>query len=123
MHNLTLSTLPKTWIIDIDGTIAIHNGYKMGGDVLLNGVSEFFAQIPDTDMIIFLTSRKAAQKESLERFLSDHHIRFDQIIYDAPMGERILINDNKPSGLKMAYAINKKRDADLSVEIVIDETL
>ena len=37
---LTLSTLPKTWLFDIDGTLVKHNGYKEGGDVLLPGVRE-----------------------------------------------------------------------------------
>jgi len=27
---LKLSSLPKTWIIDLDGTILKHNGYKEG---------------------------------------------------------------------------------------------
>ncbi len=39
--NLTLSSLPHTWILDVDGTICIHNGYKNGEDVLLDGVKDF----------------------------------------------------------------------------------
>ena len=36
---LILSTLPKTWIFDLDGTILKHNGYKIDGeDTLLPGV-------------------------------------------------------------------------------------
>lgn len=41
-ETLVLSALPHTWIFDIDGTICVHNGYKNGGDVLLNGVKKFF---------------------------------------------------------------------------------
>ena len=51
MTELTLSPLPHTWIFDIDGTICIHNGYKNGGDVLLDGVKDLFAKIPDDDMM------------------------------------------------------------------------
>lgn len=37
------SPLAKTWILDIDGTIVKHNGYKIDGyDTLLEGVKEFF---------------------------------------------------------------------------------
>ena len=39
------------------------------------------------------------------------------------MGERILVNDNKPSGLNCAYAINKKRDAGLNIEFKINGEL
>ena len=55
---LTLSTLAKTWIFDLDGTICIHNGYKMDGkDTLLEGVREYFDTIPDEDKVIIFTSR------------------------------------------------------------------
>ena len=94
-NNLVLSSLPHTWIFDVDGTICMHNGYKNGGDMLLDGVKEFFAQIPADDMIILLTSRKQQERENLTKFMNDNNLRFDNIIFDAPMGERILINDNK----------------------------
>jgi len=122
-NNLVLSPLPHTWIFDVDGTICIHNGYKNGGDKILNGVKELFTQIPDDDMIILLTSRKAEEKDNLIKFMNEHNLRYDHMIFDAPMGERILVNDDKPSGLKMAYAINKKRDADLDISLIIDEGL
>lgn len=122
-NQLIISTLPHTWIFDVDGTICVHNGYKNGGDSLLEGVKEFFAQIPTDDMIIFITSRKIEEKSNLENFLAKNGLRFNHIIFDAPMGERILINDNKPSGLKMAYALDKKRDEPLITNIFIDKEL
>lgn len=122
-NKLTLSPLAHTWIFDVDGTVCVHNGYKNGGDVLLDGVKELFAQIPPKDMIVFITSRKAEEKENLEAFLTENGLRFDHIIYDAPMGERILINDDKPSGLPMAFAVRKKRDAAANLNLCIDESL
>lgn len=122
-NNLVLSSLPHTWIFDVDGTICMHNGYKNGGDILLDGVKEFFAQIPSDDMIIFITSRKIEEKVNLEHFLLKNGLRFNHIIFDAPVGERILINDDKLSGLKCAYAINKKRDSRLIINVKIDEKL
>ena len=122
-NNIVLSSLAHTWIFDVDGTICIHNGYKNGGDVLLDGVKELFSQIPNDDMIIFLTSRKIEERGKLEHFLRSNGLRFNHIIFDAPMGERILINDDKPSGLKCAYALNKDRDASLAVNIQIDRRL
>jgi len=111
MENLVLSTLSKTWIFDLDGTIVKHNGYKTDGyDTLLNGVKEFFETIPYDDKIIFLTSRTNEYKDITLKFLDENKIRYDGILFDMPMGERILINDRKPSGLDMSIAININRD-------------
>ena len=39
---MILSTLSKTWIFDIDGTLVKHNGYKLDGrDTLLEGAKEY----------------------------------------------------------------------------------
>lgn len=108
---IEMSTLPKTWILDLDGTIVRHNGYKGDGtDALLEGADRLLSQIKERDMVIFITSRKREYQEMTERFLDGQGIRYDHIIYEAPYGERILVNDRKPSGLAMAYAINTKRD-------------
>ena len=121
---LYLSNLPHTWLIDIDGTILRHNGHKIDSrDTLLDGVSEFFASLPKGDKVILLTARSKSEVANLERFLISHNIRFDEIISDLPFGERILINDTKPSGLKTAFAINKGRDEAFKVEVEIDEKL
>ena len=39
-ETLTLSPLPHTWILDVDGTLCVHNGHLNGGDELLAGVKE-----------------------------------------------------------------------------------
>jgi len=113
---LNLSKLPKTWIFDIDGTLVKHNGYLTDGyDSLLPGVKDFFSKIPDDDVVILLTSRKSENIESLKKFLESKNIKFNCIIPNLPYGERILVNDNKLSGLKCAYAINKTRDSELRI--------
>lgn len=56
-QELILSTLPKTWIFDLDGTLLKHNGYKLDGkDTLLDGVKEYLDELPKEDKIIILTS-------------------------------------------------------------------
>lgn len=108
---IEMSALPKTWILDFDGTIVKHNGYKMDGkDTLLDGAKEFLSQIHNEDMVIFVTSRKKEYSSITEKFLKENQIRYDYIIYEAPYGERILVNDRKPSGLKMAYALDLERN-------------
>lgn len=121
---LEFSPLNKTWIFDIDGSIVKHNGYKIDGyDSLLEGVSEFFSKISQEDKIIMLTARKGEELENLKAFFKENRIRFDYILTDMPLGERILINDEKPSGLKTAFAINKKRDSALNIAYKINESL
>ena len=53
------SSLGKTWILDVDGTIVKHNGYKIDGhDTLLEGVKDFFQNLSRDDKVILLTARK-----------------------------------------------------------------
>lgn len=110
-NQLSLSTLPKTWIFDLDGTILIHNGYKIDGeDTLLDEAKQYLDQIPAEDKIVILTSRTEEYRKQTIQFLHQHKIRFDEILFNMPMGERILVNDRKPSGLDMALAINIDRN-------------
>ncbi len=120
---LTLSPLPKTWLFDVDGTIVKHNGHLHGGDELLEGVKEFFAQISTEDKVILMTAREKKYEKQLLSFLEKSGIRYNQIIFDLPQGERILVNDKKDSGLKTAHAINKDRDYKLEINFVIDKNL
>lgn len=124
LHKLELSPLGHTWFIDLDGTILKHNGFKIDGkDTLLDGVIEFFADIPNDDIIIFVTSRVEEEKELTENFLTENNIPFHHIIYNLPYGERILINDKKPYGLETAKAINLQRDEFKSFKVEVNESL
>ena len=121
---LRLSCLGHTWLIDLDGTIVKHNGYKIDGeDSLLDGAKEFLESIPDGDKIVFLTSREEKYREQTESFLNRHDIRYDAILFELPFGERILLNDKKESGLETAIAVNKARNSDGFPEIQVDNLL
>lgn len=110
-EKLILSTLPKTWIFDLDGTLLKHNGYKLDGeDTLLDGAREYLESIPQEDKILIFTSRTDEYREMTLRFLEENGIRYDEIFFHMPMGERIVVNDRKPSGIDMAVAINCDRD-------------
>lgn len=123
-NTLRLSTLNKTWIFDFDGTLVVHNGYKTGEDKFLPGSKEFLQSIPEEDFIIIMTAREKEARDKTEAFLKKHNIRYNELLFEMPMGERILFNDNKPSGLKCAYAVSPDRDEGLaSMEVIIDETL
>ena len=96
-NELTLSTLPKTWIFDLDGTLLKHNGYKIDGkDTMLDGAKEYLGSIPEQDYILILTSRTNEYRDMTVSFLRDSGIRYNQILFNIPMGERIVVNDRKP---------------------------
>lgn len=123
-NQLVLSPLGHTWILDLDGTIVKHNGYKIDGyDSFLEGAKEFLDSIPEGDMIIFLTSRKETEREQTARFLAENGVRYEYIIFGVPFGERILMNDRKPSGLQMSIALSGERDVFENPEIVVDYEL
>ena len=122
-NELRLTELGHTWLLDIDGTLLKHNGYKDGGDEVLEGVEEFFNSLREEDTVVLLTARSEDKRAETEKFLRMAGIRYDHIIFGLPIGERILVNDDKPSGRCMGYALNKRRDEKLKINCVIDAEL
>ena len=121
---LKISPMPKTWILDLDGTLLVHDGpYILGKDEFLPGAREFLDSIPKRDMIIFLTARSDYEKPHTMRFLKENNVRYDHIIFNAGEGERIMINDMKPDGLVTAYAVNTIRDRFCKTEFITDNTM
>lgn len=109
-----LSDLNKTWLIDLDGVIFIHNYYlEHKKDKLVPGIKILFKKINKDDLIILLTAREEKYKELTLNSLKKYNIKYNQIIFNLPTGERILINDEKPRGLKTAIAVNTTRDKSL----------
>lgn len=124
--NLLLSTLPKTWLLDIDGTIVKHNGHKLTDkEQLLPEVKNILERnIRIEDTIILTTSRKDNESNHIKELIKDICKCNVKLVSQLPHGERILINDQKESGLNTAYAINVKRDNGLSnVSIEYDSNL
>lgn len=123
-ETIKLSPLGKTWILDLDGTLVKHNGYKLDGrDTLLPGAKKFLSNIDSDDMVIILTSRSEDTMDATVEFLHAENIRYDHIIWNAPYGERIIVNDRKPSGLNTAVAVNTPRDSIPEVCIQVDTSL
>lgn len=110
MIPFNLSTLPHTWFFDLDGTILAHNGHVTGEDTLLPGVKELWESIPADDYIVITTGRSSFYKEKTLEFLVKNNIRYNHVLFDLPLGERILVNDTKPSGLDCAIAWNVERN-------------
>ncbi len=123
--NLILSPLPHTWVLDLDGTLVEHNGYKTGEDKWLPGALDFLRSIPAEDYILILTARfEDWAPAKTKEFLEEHKVRYNEILFGMPQGERILLNDDKPSGLRCAHVINPKRNQGLEhIKIKINEDL
>ena len=120
---LRLSRLGHTWLIDVDGVIVPHNGHLRGEQGLLPGVRELWATIPAGDRIVLLSAREDAYRAATLALMAAEGLRVDHALFGLPTGERILINDIKPSGLVTALAVNVVRDAgltDLLVELSPD---
>jgi hypothetical protein len=113
-QQIELSPLPKTWLVDVDGTVFRHNGHLNGPDELLPGVLDFINGLPAADTVVLMTARAATHEEATVAALRRHGVRFDRILFGLPTGERVLINDAKPSGLATAHAVNVPRDAGLA---------
>jgi hypothetical protein len=110
---IAFSPLPKTWLLDLDGVVFRHNGHREGPDEVLPGVQSFWRRVAPGDHIVLLTARSEAYREVTLEALARHGLRFDQILFGLPVGERILLNDRKPSGLATAFAVNLTRDQGL----------
>lgn len=81
----------------MDGTVMKHNGYKIDGqDKLLSGAKEYLAEIPGEDKVVIITSRTEEYGEMTINFLDDNEIRYDEMLINVPVGERILVNDMNP---------------------------
>lgn len=119
-----LSSLSKTWILDLDGTIVKHNGYIIDGfDTLLPNIERLLCNIQKEDTVILLTARSHKFAVTTKEFLRKNNIRYNYILFDMPHGERIVINDNKASGLKTAVAVNTDRNIVPDIEFVRNSML
>jgi hypothetical protein len=119
---ITLSKqLGHTWFLDLDGTVLKHNGILDVPDELLPGTREFWNNIPSTDVIIITTARPSALAKQTLEFLDENDLRYDLAVFDLPVGERIVVNDIKPQGLKTAVAVNLNRDVGPNLDIELEE--
>ena len=53
---VNLSPMPKTWILDLDGTIVVHDGpYILGHDKFLPGAKEFLDELRSFSQVILIS--------------------------------------------------------------------
>jgi len=103
-------SLSHTWFFDIDGTIVRVNQPPYDNDVLLLGVKKLWSEIPANDIIIITTARPEEYQYKTMTFIEENGLRYDRVLFGIAHGERIVVNDNKPGGLRCAIAWNVKRN-------------
>jgi hypothetical protein len=108
----------KTIFVDIDGTIAEHHGnlslILLKPFNILDGVYEKFLEWRDKDYaVVVTTARPEGLRTFTEKQLTDNGLFFDQLVMGLPVGERVVINDNKPDGETTARGICVKRNIGL----------
>lgn len=124
-----LDSYPKTYFIDIDGTIVPnltledlekYNQVPNYIQDLLPGVKEFFTHLHKYDVVIFTTARGSEFREITERTLRFHKIKYNQMIMDLPAGQRFLINDTVNMFYQKAIAVNVLRNHGMGDITVFD---
>jgi len=106
---------PKTVFCDIDGTLLPHTGniiQNLNSSEALVDVIKSIAQWDKLNYkIILTTGRQESTREQTKEQLRKAGIMYSDLIMGLPNGERVLINDKKPNGLRnTAYAINLVRN-------------
>lgn len=130
-----MSSAPKTIFCDIDGTLLLHFGNIDDNvkkePVILPNVLESIKQWEKLNYkIIIITGRKESMRKATEEQLFNAGIVYDSLVMGITNGDRIIINDKKPNGIRnTAYAINLVRNKGLvnynlnSNNVTIDDSL
>ena len=88
-----------------------HNGYLHWADETpLPGVLEFFREVPEDDEVVLLSARAQSYRQQTEEQLARWGLRYSILLLGLPVGERVLINDEKPRGLRTAWALSVSWD-------------
>lgn len=108
----------KTLFLDIDGTLFRHQGTfsdiaQKPANLLPNVREKMNEWCSKEYKIILTTARRESLREKTEQDLSKLGIPYDNLIMGISKGQRIIINDKRPSGEETAFAINVERDEGL----------
>lgn len=109
--------MAPTYFFDIDGTLIEHVGSMSNQLCVVSSpkikqIQRYFEHLYELDAkIIICTGRKESEKESIRGLLKTLNLQYDEIITGCPRGPRIIVNDNKFSGLPTVGAIGFPRNS------------
>ena len=109
---------PRTFFIDIDGTIFPNSTieelekYSLNNTIqeLLPGVKEFFQSLGENDVVVITTGRSERFRRITELNFKEHNIKYKHLIMSLPIGQRFLINDTPNMLYQKAIGINLLRN-------------
>ncbi len=110
---------PKTFLIDIDGTLLKHTGditnLHTNFPSVLPGVLDKLRELDRKSCkIILVSGRREGTRKQTEEQLAKAGIIYDQLILGIGNGVRVLINDFKPDSTEpTAIAVNVERNKGL----------
>jgi hypothetical protein len=106
---------PRTYFIDLDGTLFTHRGYGQANQTPpgyeLPCAKEFVdALLARGHHVILTTGRRECLRAETVDQLNKAGIVYDQLIMGLPPGERIVINDSKSDLPITAYGLTVERN-------------
>ena len=112
---------PKTYIIDIDGTLIKHQGkgirfqlYPSDGTVLEAAARVLNTLEQQGHHIVLMTARPEAFRDLTVQQLRGAYFVYHQLIMGVTSGERIIVNDTKPDDSPSCSAVVVKRNDGIS---------
>ena len=122
-------TRPETWIIDIDGCLALHHNLPASGQwstmVVFKEAMDFLDRIEkEGATIILMTARK--NRDAVEDLLAEVGVYYDVLITGVAPGARHIINDGPVFAHQMerndaSYFTNLKTSEPKRVQKVNDD--
>lgn len=106
----------KTIFLDIDGTIIEHCGNLSNivnsypGKILPGVIEKFNEWAVNGYTIVLTTARSESMRDFTKRQLEYHAIFYDHLVMGIGHGERVIINDNKPTMSETAFGITVDRN-------------
>lgn len=101
----------ETYLWDIDGCIVFHTEIPNPDFKFLPGaIKKIKRQIKNNCYLILLTGRSQKDAMPIINELEKRGIRFQNYIFDLPVGTRTIINDTSAEGECKAFAISHKRN-------------
>lgn len=101
----------------MDGVICYwkNDNYNKNEVLIMDNVNFLKNLIKENNIKIVLTTARSKKKcKQVLRLLKHQGLNFNKCVYDLGVGQRLVINDKKSTGLKSAFSLNTERNKSFS---------